>query len=317
MKTGRWSVEEIAFLRQTYPIKGAAETAKMLDRNFDTVVTKATRLGIKIDRDSEFWKQWRQGAAKRAQAGTRAKTQRILLSESTTRVCTCCNEEVELSEFGKSKTCRGGLNTVCKSCRRKEVNEQNAKNAVENEYRSDKISLMRSEKECLLCKQTKKRYEFGRNRTKRDGYQSICAECQRQRPKKQRTHTRWNRCRWNAKSRGLDFDLSEQEINRITAENRCFYCPRELPKYGVGLDRIDNSLGYVSGNVVPCCTSCNRIRQDEVSHQEMIDEIAPAMCRVLEKRQMTQFHPIDSVTRCHDNGGSANDYEGRQDHENT
>ena len=27
-----------------------------------------------------------------------------------------------------------------------------------------------------------------------------------------------------------------------------------------GLDRIDSNLGYVSGNVVTCCTECNRMK---------------------------------------------------------
>lgn len=29
-----------------------------------------------------------------------------------------------------------------------------------------------------------------------------------------------------------------------------------------GIDRVDNTLGYIEGNVVPCCTSCNSLKSD-------------------------------------------------------
>jgi hypothetical protein len=37
----------------------------------------------------------------------------------------------------------------------------------------------------------------------------------------------------------------------------CHYCGGKLPEAGYGLDRINPELGYVYGNVVPCCTECN------------------------------------------------------------
>ena len=29
-----------------------------------------------------------------------------------------------------------------------------------------------------------------------------------------------------------------------------------------GLDRVNNGLGYVEGNVVPCCETCNTAKQN-------------------------------------------------------
>jgi len=40
----------------------------------------------------------------------------------------------------------------------------------------------------------------------------------------------------------------------------CFYCGGNLPEVGCGIDRINSDIGYVQGNVRPCCTACNRAK---------------------------------------------------------
>ena len=76
----------------------------------------------------------------------------------------------------------------------------------------------------------------------------------------------------NAKSRGLRFDLTNDEFKAIASEN-CFYCgaspeyrtpPKEWQSGGhwSGVDRIDNSLGYSIDNCVPCCRQCNWAKRD-------------------------------------------------------
>jgi len=69
--------------------------------------------------------------------------------------------------------------------------------------------------------------------------------------------------------------LADRELLRLWRSN-CHYCgspPQEMPQCtlrktgsrkfnGVlplnGIDRVDNSKGYVAGNVVPCCWRCNQ-----------------------------------------------------------
>lgn len=75
--------------------------------------------------------------------------------------------------------------------------------------------------------------------------------------------------RSKAKRRGLEWALSEAEYSELRA-NLCSYCGFSLPIYGSGLDRVDNSKGYVLGNLVPCCSSCNLTRRDTFTYEEML-----------------------------------------------
>lgn len=72
-----------------------------------------------------------------------------------------------------------------------------------------------------------------------------------------------------AKARGLSWELSTEEAVSLIG-GTCNYCGGKpsspfnhpsLPQSGSiminGIDRVDNKRGYVTGNVVPCCTICN------------------------------------------------------------
>jgi hypothetical protein len=60
------------------------------------------------------------------------------------------------------------------------------------------------------------------------------------------------------KQRGLKTDLDLELVDTFISKP-CSYCGETN---GIGLDRIDNSLGHVYGNVVPCCYRCNFLRKD-------------------------------------------------------
>ena len=75
-----------------------------------------------------------------------------------------------------------------------------------------------------------------------------------------------------AKDKNLPFDLSLDEFEYITSK-KCFYCGSD-PKIWVakrttykpilfnGIDRVDNNLGYINSNVVPCCSTCNYMKKN-------------------------------------------------------
>ena len=79
----------------------------------------------------------------------------------------------------------------------------------------------------------------------------------------------------NAVTRGLRFDLSIAQVKAFIFAD-CFYCG--LPPKAVipttvvmstahrgilfnGIDRKDNSLGYIYNNCAPCCSLCNYMKR--------------------------------------------------------
>lgn len=81
-----------------------------------------------------------------------------------------------------------------------------------------------------------------------------------------------NNCIRNAVKRGILYELEESFILGLFSKN-CIYCNAEpnnlcldqtkkrIFKYS-GIDRVDNSLGYIPSNCVPCCSQCNRAKSD-------------------------------------------------------
>jgi hypothetical protein len=79
--------------------------------------------------------------------------------------------------------------------------------------------------------------------------------------------------KYGAKGRKLAWKISGSAFNRL-CEGNCHYCG--LPPSNVyrakggaltpftysGLDRQDNSKGYIEENVVSCCKLCNRAKRD-------------------------------------------------------
>lgn len=76
----------------------------------------------------------------------------------------------------------------------------------------------------------------------------------------------------DAKKRDLTWCLSDEEFDALT-NDICFYCHRPPQTRRVargsngafvynGIDRKDNTIGYITSNVVTCCEICNRAKRD-------------------------------------------------------
>lgn len=75
-----------------------------------------------------------------------------------------------------------------------------------------------------------------------------------------------------AKQKGREWRLSKEEVRSIIIQ-QCHYCGA-IPTKGVsprssrkdefvsnGIDRVDNNLGYILDNCVPCCEICNKMKR--------------------------------------------------------
>lgn len=59
-----------------------------------------------------------------------------------------------------------------------------------------------------------------------------------------------------AKARNKSFELTLDEFISFRKGRVCSYCG--LPSKGI--DRVENSIGYVYSNCVPCCAKCNQMK---------------------------------------------------------
>jgi hypothetical protein len=70
-----------------------------------------------------------------------------------------------------------------------------------------------------------------------------------------------------ARSKKRKWHLKYDEMMKLFT-SPCFYCGEkaEMSKNRCGpyngIDRVDNAVGYVPGNVVSCCMACNRAKSD-------------------------------------------------------
>ena len=83
--------------------------------------------------------------------------------------------------------------------------------------------------------------------------------------------------RRRAKIRGLDFELTQEQFEKLTQKD-CYYCgvkPNQKKKNSCnngdyiynGIDRVDNTKGYTIDNVVPCCGFCNMAKRNHTEQE--------------------------------------------------
>lgn len=69
---------------------------------------------------------------------------------------------------------------------------------------------------------------------------------------------RYNMYKSKAKSRDLVFNLTLEEFTSLIQKN-CSYCGSSE---SIGVDRIDNEIGYTIENSTSCCTLCNMMKKN-------------------------------------------------------
>lgn len=84
----------------------------------------------------------------------------------------------------------------------------------------------------------------------------------------------YRRYKYRAKKAGYKMTLSLKDFDFITS-NQCSYCGEKEKRRGI--DRVDNSVGYLKENCVSCCGKCNMMKmklskEDFLSHIKKIYE---------------------------------------------
>lgn len=122
-----------------------------------------------------------------------------------------------------------------------------------------------------LCTKCGKVYVVGSN-SLRNGSKG-CFSCKTQpkgrekirTPEEEVLHQVFASYKIGARNRNLSFKLERDLFVKLT-QSPCFYCGGGFASYGTtaekvvyynGVDRVDNSKGYLVNNVVPCCKPCN------------------------------------------------------------
>lgn len=114
---------------------------------------------------------------------------------------------------------------------------------------------------CRGCERDKPANQFYVDNSRPRGRVARCKECyaERQRIDQRRFPRVFSMYLENARRRGILFTLTRDETLAFW-QLPCSYCGGSVET--LGLDRTDNRLGYVAGNVVSCCTACNRMKSD-------------------------------------------------------
>ncbi len=82
---------------------------------------------------------------------------------------------------------------------------------------------------------------------------------------------KYNQYLSSSRSKKVPFEMTLELFNTLISSN-CTYCGMENCN---GIDRITPKLGYVEGNMTPCCQKCNTMKfvyptQDFLNHIEKI-----------------------------------------------
>lgn len=138
--------------------------------------------------------------------------------------CAECNKNLPIGEFYKSARSKDGHGTWCKACW---VVFDAARIITPSVIAGRRLSSKRH-----YMKHTAKRIAYTKTPSGKFGsYRSDAVN-----------------------TRGLEFTLTKEEF-MLFWHKPCYYCDGAIET--VGLDRVDNSKGYVLGNVVSCCKRCN------------------------------------------------------------
>lgn len=192
--------------------------------------------------------------------------------------CPSCRQDRLPADFHRESARKNGLSGYCKECGRAYDRKRVEQYATERGPIPDA-------KDCTKCNERKPITQFYASKKSKDGFGNHCIGCwnsldkirmqdphfreqarlrcakhnEKFRDKRnaysKTPNARFGAYRNDARQRnGIEFAITKDEF-MLFWQKPCFYCGDIVAT--IGLDRVDNSRGYVLGNVVSCCKTCN------------------------------------------------------------
>ena len=142
-----------------------------------------------------------------------------------TKLCSRCKIEKPIEEFNKSVIRKDGFNYWCRPCEytNRNINGDKYKLREKQYYKENRVARDLKRKECAERFPIKNRYD---------------------------TYIR------SAKIRNYIFNLTIEQFTKIV-QQPCHYCGSLQENKINGIDRKDNTIGYLIENCLPCCGACN------------------------------------------------------------
>lgn len=93
------------------------------------------------------------------------------------------------------------------------------------------------------------------------------------RKKRSATENKRDNVRNSAQKRGIEFDLSLKEVERLLKARTCAICLVSFGKELKSFDRIDPAYGYIYTNLQVVCCTCNHTKSKNEWCNQRIERI--------------------------------------------
>ena len=107
-----------------------------------------------------------------------------------------------------------------------------------------------------------------KNKKKREIYRKSDRGKEIARRSREKPLNKYKNYKNNANITKKHFDISFEYFTELLL-SPCIYCGTERSN---GIDRVVNSIGYIPGNCISCCSICNFMKGSRITYQEFIDK---------------------------------------------